>query len=224
MEEHTAWSLGPWPGDSFGERGITNKNQARLAIPHHAGEFSRRLPRIERHNDDSLGHERQMESRPANGIGRKKGATFPGLDAGASNEHADELDLVQQFPARHTQQPIPANFAKNDAAIRALQLGKNRLKKIGHEESANCGERGRRRGVTLREPKQDFSPRAQKLYLPPRALRPLSRPPPPPQPPTPRNSRKNEGAVRDIRWGRIVQKKMGNEKSANGGGGGGQRV
>jgi hypothetical protein len=84
-----------------------------------------------------------MESRPANGIGRKKSATVPGLNAAGSNEHADKLDLIEQFPARHTHKAIPANFAKNDAAIRALQLGKNRLKEIGHEESANRRESGR---------------------------------------------------------------------------------
>src|SRR5207244_12774809 len=46
------------------------------------------------------------------------------------------------------------NFAKNDAAIRALQLGKNRLKEIGHEESASRRERGRRRVVTPGELQQ----------------------------------------------------------------------
>jgi len=47
----------------------------------------------------------------------------------------DKLNLSQQFPARHTRKPIPTNFAKNDAAIRALQLGKNRLKEIGRRIS-----------------------------------------------------------------------------------------
>jgi len=78
IELHTTGCAAPRLSDAFAERGITNKNQPRLAIPHHAGEFGGRLPRIERHADRSLGHKRQMESRPANGIGRKKGATVPG--------------------------------------------------------------------------------------------------------------------------------------------------
>ena len=122
LEKHMAWSFRPSLGHAFAECGPAHKYQARLAILHHGGEFSGRLPRIERYDDHTFGHERQMENGPANGIGRQKSATVPSLDARASNECADKLDLVQQFPARHAHEAIPANFAKNDAAIRALQL------------------------------------------------------------------------------------------------------
>ena len=74
-----------------------------------------------------------MESRPTNGIGREKSASVPGLDSGVSKGQTDNLNLVQQFPAGDTHKVVVANFAKNNAAVRALQLGKNLLKKIGHE-------------------------------------------------------------------------------------------
>src|SRR4029077_2049312 len=70
---------------------------------------------------------------PANRIGGKKRATVPGLEAGASNESTDKLNLVQQFPARHAHKMVAANFAEYHAAIGAFELGKNRFKKIEHE-------------------------------------------------------------------------------------------
>ena len=69
IEEHTARSLGPNLGHAFAECGLIHKNQARLAILHHADEFGGRLPRIEGHDDHPLGHDRQMEDGPANGVG-----------------------------------------------------------------------------------------------------------------------------------------------------------
>src|SRR5258708_35306302 len=126
---------------AFAKGIVIHKNQLRLAILHHPGKFDGCLPRIQRHDDHSFGHERQMKNGPANGIWREKSATVSGLDARASNERANQLDLVQQFPAAHAYEAITANFAKNDAAIRALQLAENRFQKIRHEESANCRER-----------------------------------------------------------------------------------
>src|SRR5260370_41041905 len=111
----------------FAECHLAHKYQARLAILRHAGELRGRLPRIQRHDDHSFGHERQMENGPANRIWREKSATVPRLDAGASNERANQLDLVQQFLARHAYKAITANFSKNHAAVRALQLSKNRF-------------------------------------------------------------------------------------------------
>ena len=68
-----------------------------------------------------------MESRPAGGIGREKGTTLSGLKAGTSKERANKLKLVQQFPAGHADKEIAMDFAKNDAAARALQLSKDRF-------------------------------------------------------------------------------------------------
>jgi len=42
------------------------------------------------------------------------------LDAGASQERTDQLNLVEQLPARHAHKAISVNFAKDDAAIGAL--------------------------------------------------------------------------------------------------------
>src|SRR6266699_1965928 len=120
LEKHPARSLGPSLGHTISKYGVTHKNQAWLAILHHAGEFRGRLSRVQWHANYSLGHERQVESRPADGIGREKGATVPGLDAGVSKEQTNKLNLVQQFPAGHADKAIATNFAKNDAAIRAL--------------------------------------------------------------------------------------------------------
>src|SRR5713101_562419 len=106
-----------------------------------------------------------MENRPANRIRCEKSATVSGLDRRASNERAHELDPIQQFPACHAYKAITANFAKNHTAIRALQLGKNRFKKIRHEESANRRERGQRRIVALRELNQIATQR-RKIVLP----------------------------------------------------------
>jgi len=68
-----------------------------------------------------------MESRPPNGIGREEDAAVSGLDAGAAKEQADKLNVVEQFPARHADKAIAMNFAKNDAATRAVQLSENRF-------------------------------------------------------------------------------------------------
>src|SRR6266403_5016326 len=105
-----------------------------------------------------------MENCPANGIRRKKSATVSGLDRRASNERAHELDLIQQFPARHAYKAITANFAKNHTAIRALQLTKNHFQKIRHEESANCRKRRRRIVVKLGELNQIIAQRRQILF------------------------------------------------------------
>src|SRR6267154_6885824 len=105
-----------------------------------------------------------MENCPANRIRREKSTTVSGLDPRASNEHADKLDLIQQFSARHAYKAITANFAKNHTAIRALQLTKNRFQKIRHEESANCRERRRCRVVTLGELNQILAQRRQILF------------------------------------------------------------
>ena len=40
------------------------------------------------------------------------------------------LYLFQQFPARQADELLPVNFAQNNAAIRALELGKNIFQKI----------------------------------------------------------------------------------------------
>src|SRR5260370_40733495 len=143
----------------FAECHLAHKYQARLAILRHAGELRGRLPRIQRHDDHSFGHERQMENGPANRIWREKSATVSGLNRRASNERANQLALVQQFPAAHAYEAITANFAKNDAAIRALQLAENRFEKIRHEESANCRKRRRCRVVTLGELNQILAQR-----------------------------------------------------------------
>src|SRR5260370_16755898 len=106
----------------FAECDLAHKYQARLAILRHAGELRGRLPRIQRHDDHSFGHERQMKNGPANGIWREKSATVSGLDARASNERANQLDLVHQFPAAPPYEAIPANFAQTDPPLRPLQF------------------------------------------------------------------------------------------------------
>src|SRR5260370_5553098 len=105
-----------------------------------------------------------MENGPANRIRREKSATVSGLNLRASNERAHELNLIQQFPACPAYKAITANFAKNHTAIRALELSKNRFKKIRHEESASRRERGQRRIVALRELNQIVTQRRQIVF------------------------------------------------------------
>ena len=127
LEKDAARSVGPSLGHAIAERSVTHKNQARPAILRHGGEFGGRLAEIERHDDHAFGHERQMESRPANGIGREKSATVTGLDSGVAKKRTDQLNLVEEFPARHSDKAITVNFAKNHAATGAVQLSNNRF-------------------------------------------------------------------------------------------------
>src|SRR5260370_1622532 len=105
-----------------------------------------------------------MENGPAIRIRREKRATVSGLNLRASTERAPDLNLIQQSPACHAYKAITANFAKNHTAIRALELSKNRFKKIRHEESASRRERGQRRIVALRELNQIVTQRRQIVF------------------------------------------------------------
>jgi len=146
--------VGPRLSDAFTSAASLTKIRRGWQFRIHASEFGGCLPRIERHDDRSSAMSPKWKTAQRMELAARRAQTVPGMDAGTSENMRTKLDLVQQFPARHTYKAIPANFAKHDAAISVLQLGKNRLKEIGHEESANCRERGRRRAVTPRELKQ----------------------------------------------------------------------
>ena len=127
LEKDAARSVGPSLGHAIAERSVTHKNEARPAILRHSDEFGGRLTEIQWHDNRAFGHERQMESCPANGVGREKSATITRLGARAAKEQTNQLNLIEQFPARHADKAITVNFAKNHAATGALQLSNNRF-------------------------------------------------------------------------------------------------
>ena len=110
----------PCRGNTFAKRGVAHKQQARLAILHHGGKLTGGLPRIERHDDSALGHQRQVKHDPANRIGCEESAAIAELNAGMPQECPHPLNLLEQFSPGHAHKLLAMDFPKNDAVVRTF--------------------------------------------------------------------------------------------------------
>src|SRR6267143_6158651 len=157
-------SFGPGLRDTLAKGGITHEKESRLGILHHGSELRGCLARIKRHHDGAFSHEREVKRSPTDRIRREKRAAIARLQAGTAQIAAHTLDLLQHLAPCQTDKLLAANFAKNDAAIRAFQLRENIFEKVGHEKSASRGERNRRRVIALGELDQIAAERRQILF------------------------------------------------------------
>jgi len=77
VERGAARGFGPSLRDTFADGGVTRNQQARGAVLHHGGEFGGRLARIERDDDDVLGHQSEINRGPAIELGPSKAQRSP---------------------------------------------------------------------------------------------------------------------------------------------------
>src|ERR1700730_3285353 len=98
----------------------------------HRSVFVSRLPRIEWHDDDAFGHQREIDGYPANRVRREKRRAITWLETVAPQIPPHTLHQVQQFAARHADELLATNLAQNDAIGAAAELSENILEEIGH--------------------------------------------------------------------------------------------
>jgi hypothetical protein len=71
IEKRQRRRVGPVFRNPVKQFGITAKNRGRSAILEHIDQLYGGLARIERHDDDALGHQRQIERDPVNTVRRE---------------------------------------------------------------------------------------------------------------------------------------------------------
>src|SRR5260370_20900427 len=120
------------------EGGVAHQEQLGLRIVHHSREFSRRLAIVKWHDNHAFGHQREIERRPANGVGSEKRATITGLKACATKISAHLPNLLQELFAGNANELLAVNLAENDTAGAALELSKYSFEKIRHGSLASA--------------------------------------------------------------------------------------
>jgi len=91
-------------------------------------QFARRLPRIQRHDDQPLRHDGQIHRDPLDGIVRQQCAAIALLQPQTSQVRARRHHLIQQLPRRDGEHPLIAQFLENHAIGALLEARENLLK------------------------------------------------------------------------------------------------
>src|SRR5271154_1084148 len=92
-----------WPQflDFRSGRGIHAKDTSRKRIHHHADQLGRRLPGVQRYDNDAVSHQREIESNPPGAIWSDQHAPITLLQATGAQELAGPLHHREQLAARN---------------------------------------------------------------------------------------------------------------------------
>jgi hypothetical protein len=110
---------------SVSESGVAYKEQSWLRVAHHDRKFRGGLPSVQRHDDQSLGHQCEIEGGPSNRIGSEKSAAIAGANSRSTQVSPHAAHLIKQFPTGTADELLAVNFAQNHAASAALELGQD---------------------------------------------------------------------------------------------------
>ena len=110
--------------------GVTATDDCRLRITNHGRQFGGRLPRVERYNDDAIGHCRQVQSDPLDAVRRQQCAAVPLAEPGRGKKRASRRHEFEQLTAAHRDASFRPHLLEHHASRRIRETFKNILQKI----------------------------------------------------------------------------------------------
>ena len=130
FQQHRARCTRPCRAKSILQRRVPATDHGWLSIANHGREFGGRLPRIKRHNQDPIGHRRQIQSDPLDAVWRQQRAAVALTHTGCSEKCASHLDAFEQCAGGYRDAGRRPHLFEHHALRHAREAFKNVLQKI----------------------------------------------------------------------------------------------